>query len=200
MPFYSKHQTELQKKYGGEKVATRLLKHRVNTSIGPAEKQMIESARFFFIASGNDHSIDCSIKAGDAGFVQVISETELGWPDYDGNRMYRTLGNISKNPVVSMLFVDFDDPASKAAPDRPVKLRIKGHATIDDSSETLARFYGAKRVVKVAVEYVFPNCPRYLPSMEAKQDSIYTPRPGSEPPTPEWKTRDYIVDIIDDDS
>ena len=182
------------------KVADQLLKHRVKNSLGNAEKEMIESACFFFIASGGGASIDCSIKSGDTGFVQVISATELWWPDYDGNRMYRTLGNIAENPVVSMLFVDFFTPASEATPDRPVKLRIIGRASIDQSREALTRFYGVKRIIKVAVEYVFPNCPRYLPSLEMKSNSVYTPRPDYVPPTPEWKTRDYIVDIIDDDA
>ena len=96
-------------------------------------------------------------------------------------------------------FVDFDDPANKAGPECPTKLRIIGDATIDETDETVRQFYGSQRIIRLMVKYVFPNCPRYLPSMTITDTSKYTPKPGYAPPKPEWKTRDYIVDVLDED-
>ena len=189
MSFFSKSQSLLQKKYCGEKVAKRLLQHRVKDKISPEDQELIESSHFFFIASGGQSTIDCSIKSGDSGFVKVFSPTQVCWADYDGNRMYRTLGNILEQPMVSLLFVDFVEPTKNETAKRTVKLRIIGKATIDDSPEAVVLFHGAKRVVKLNVEHVFPNCPRYLPSMEFKEASLYTPRVDYSPPKPEWKTR-----------
>ena len=199
MSFFTKSQSSLQKKYRGEKVADRLLQHRVYKTISPEYQEFIESSHFFFIASGGHSTIDCSIKAGDPGFVKVFSPTQVCWADYDGNRMYRTLGNILEQPMVSLLFVDFVEPTKKATAKRTVKLRIIGEATIDDSPEALVLFHGSKRVVKLKVDHVFPNCPRYLPSMEFKESSLYTPRVDYNPPKPEWKTRNYIIDVLDED-
>jgi hypothetical protein len=199
MPFFTDSQTILQNRYGGRKVAERLLKHRVKTEITSIEEQLIRSAYFFFIASGTGETIDCSIKSGNPGFVSIRSPTEIWWPDYDGNRMYRTLGNIRENPTISILFVDFDDPANKSGPERPTKLRIIGDATIDETSETVRQFYGSQRVVRLVVKHVFPNCPRYLPSMIITDTSKYIPNPGYNPPKPEWKTRDYIAEVLDED-
>ena len=59
----------------------------------------------------------------------------------------------------------------------------------------VATHHGAKLVVRVACE-IFSNCPRYLPDLVHDQASPYVPRPGSLPPAPEWKQRDYIRDIL----
>ena len=198
MSFFSENQKALQKKFGGEKVAERLLEHRVNTIVSVSDKTLIEGSSFFFIASGGGPTIDCSIKSGDPGFVRVISPNEIRWPNYDGNRMFRTLGNMVDNPSVSLLFVNFDNPATKSSSGLTTKLRIIGKARFDDSHDALAEFHGAKQVVSLDVDYVFPNCPRYLPSMALMENSPFTPRPDYEPPVPEWKTRDYIAEIIDE--
>jgi len=113
--------------------------------------------------------------------------------------MYRTLGNIEEQPRVSLLFVDFDNPAQKATRERTTRLRVTGHAVIDETPEVVSDFLGASRVLRMKVDYVFPNCPRYLPSMKFCEESIYTPRPGHKAPTPEWKTRDYIKEVLDEE-
>jgi uncharacterized protein len=105
--------------------------------------------------------------------------------------MYRTLGNIHRNPNVGLLFVRFDG--------KSFRTRIRGRATIDDTAETLERHHGAKVVVRVTCE-IFPNCPRYIPNLMGDSDSVpanpFVPRPGYEPPPPEWKSRDYLKDVL----
>ena len=89
-----------------------------------------------------------------------------------------------RSPRVGLLFVRFDG--------KSLRMRAGGKAEILDDAASLARHHGAKRVVRVVCDEIFPNCPRYLPEMTGDVPSIYTPRPGHEPPAPEWKTRDYI--------
>jgi hypothetical protein len=102
--------------------------------------------------------------------------------------MYRTLGNISKSPDVGLLFVKLDGKSRR--------IRVNGKATIHDDAETLARHHGAKLVVRIACE-IYPNCPRYVPDLVDGVPSPYVPRKGlGTPPSPEWKTRDYIRDIL----
>jgi hypothetical protein len=109
-------------------------------------------------------------------------------PEYDGNSMYRTAGNILVNPNVGLLFVSFDGKSRR--------IRVNGRASIHEDADTLARHFGAKFVVRIACE-IYPNCPRYLPDLQHGRPSPHPPRPGAgRPPGPEWKTRDYIRDTL----
>jgi hypothetical protein len=119
----------------------------------------------------------------------------LEYPEYDGNSMYRTIGNIAKNPNVGLLFVRFDG--------RSRRIRVNGRAAILDDAASLGRHHGAKLVVSVECE-IYPNCPRYVPDMIGASGDFKAspsiPRPGhGTPPSPEWKRRNYIRDILPKD-
>ena len=64
---------------------------------------------------------DVSFKGGPAGFVRITAPDELAFPDYDGNGMFKSLGNVTANPEVGLLFI-----AMHGAPRR---LRISGRAS-----------------------------------------------------------------------
>ena len=108
----------------------------------------------------------------------------LEFPDYDGNSMFRSLGNILRSPPVGLLFVRFDGSSTK--------LRINGRAEIVDDPAVVAAHPGAKLVVRVTAQHIYPNCPRYVPDMQTVAPSKYAPAPGRAAPPPEWKSRDYI--------
>ena len=160
--------------------------HGVNEEI--IEKELIKNSNFFFIASSWNGYIDCNIKSGDSGFVKIIDNGTIEYPEYDGNSMYRTAGNIFKNPNVGLLFINFDGESRR--------IRINGCATIHHDNKTLNRHFGAKFVIRIKCE-IYPNCPRYIPNLDAKKPSVYVPREGQGiPPAPEWKERDYIKNIL----
>ena len=69
-------------------------------------------------------------------------------------------------------------------------------ATIHHDENSLNKHYGAKFIIRIKCE-IYPNCPRYLPNFENKKPSVYVPRKGEKiPPSPEWKKRDYIKNIL----
>jgi len=76
------------------------------------------------------------------------------------------------------------------------RLRVNGEAVVSDHDSLLAQTVGAQLIVRVAARAIFPNCPRYIPSMALIEPSIYAPRPGCETPEPAWKGfadfKDYI--------
>jgi predicted pyridoxine 5'-phosphate oxidase superfamily flavin-nucleotide-binding protein len=187
-PFFHEGMREFQDRFDGRRVAEAIERNRKHDDFWPDEREWIESAQFFFIASCWDEYVDCNIKSGDPGFVKVVGPGVIEYPEYDGNSMYRTLGNISRNPNVGLLFVRFDGVSRR--------IRINGKASIVDDAATLARHFGAKVVVRIACE-IYPNCPRYLPNLSAACESPHVPRPERGlPPPPEWKRRDYIRDIL----
>ena len=190
-PFYHDGMRELQDRFDGRRVADRLETHRLHFEFWEQDRALIEEARFFFIATSYRENVDCSMRSGDPGFVKITGPDTLEYPEYDGNNMYRTLGSIHRNPNVGLLFVRFDG--------KSFCTRIRGKAAIDDSAETLHRHHGAKVVVRVKCE-IFPNCPRYVPDLMGDLTSVppnpFVPRPDYEPPPPEWKSRDYLKDVL----
>ena len=186
-PFYHEGMRALQDRFDGRRVADRLAEHRRRWDFWDDDRVMIQSAPYFFIATSFGEYTDCSLRSGMPGFVKITGPGTIEFPEYDGNSMYRTLGNISRNPNVGLLFVKFDG--------KTTRIRINGHATIHDDGETLARHHAAKVVVRVECE-MFSNCPRSVHNLEQGELSLYLPRPSYETPAPEWKSRDYIRDIL----
>jgi len=129
----------------GEKRAVRR-----GDTLNRAEAAMIAEANTLFIASqfsdGDDdwsHGIDVSHRGGKPGFVIVAHESLLLFPDYAGNCMFNTLGNIQADPRCGLLFIDFDTGNT---------LQLTGEAEILWEPEHLCRFSGAERVVSFQVE------------------------------------------------
>jgi predicted pyridoxine 5'-phosphate oxidase superfamily flavin-nucleotide-binding protein len=131
---------------------------------------------------------DCSFKGGMPGFVRVTGASELAFPDYDGNGMFKSLGNLIVNPNIGLLFI--------ALHDKPKPLRVNGSATVSDADALLGETVGAQLIVRVQARAIFPNCPRYIPNMQMTGPSIYTPQPKCEPPEPAWKTFDSFKDAV----
>lgn len=186
-PFYHEGMRDMQDRFDGRRVADALNAKRKHYAFWDDERALIAESSFFFIATSWGDYVDCSIKSGRPGFVQVTGPDTLEYPEYDGNSMYRTLGNIARHPNVGLLFIRFDG----ATP----RMRVNGTASLHDDAPTLARHHGAKLVVRVACE-IFPNCPRYAPDLVGGRPSPHPPGPGHTPPAPEWKSRDYLRDIL----
>lgn len=76
--------------------------------LGDAEKDWIKNADTFFVGSGSEErKLDASHRGGTPGFVEILDNSTLKIPDYAGNSLFNTLGNIVQNPNVGLLFIDF---------------------------------------------------------------------------------------------
>ena len=182
------HHRALQDRFDGRRVADVLEKHRRLSEFGEEQRALIEGSEFFFLATAHAGSVDCSFKGGPAGFVRVTGATTLEWPDFDGNSMYRSLGNIAGTPRIGMLFIRFDGSS--------YRLRVNGAARIVDDHPRLAEYPGAKVMVRVEADEIFPNCPRYIPDIASATPSEYLPQTGQTLSKPAWKDRPYIRDIL----
>jgi len=187
-PFYHGGMRELQALRETEPLANRLASVTLHDTFTTEDRQFIQRCRMFCIATADaSGSPDCSYKGGGPGFVSVVDERTLAVPDYDGNGMYRTWGNVLVNPKVGLLFLDFEIPK---------RLRVNGRARISRDPEACAAFPGAVFVVYVTAERIFPNCPRYLHRMQLLEESVHVPRAGYTPPVPAWKTFDEFHDAL----
>jgi predicted pyridoxine 5'-phosphate oxidase superfamily flavin-nucleotide-binding protein len=170
----------LQDQFDSRRISDRLEEKLTRTAFTADDRTHIESAQYFFIATADaDGRPDCSFKGGPPGFVRVTGDSELAFPDYDGNGMFKSLGNLLVNPHVGLLFI--------ALHDRPKRLRVNGEAHISRDDPLLAATVGAQLMVRVRARAIFPNCPRYIPQMQLLAPSDYVPRAGCEPLEPAWK-------------
>jgi uncharacterized protein len=187
-PAYHAGMRQLQDHFDTRRLADRLDEKLGRTAFNAEDREFIESRQFFFLATADAQGQpDCSFKGGAAGFVRVSDANELAFPTYDGNGMFRSLGNVLVNPAVALLFIDFE---------RPRRLRVNGRAFIVDDDPLLACFAGAQLVVRVRAARIFPNCPRYIPRMQVTEPSPYIPCPGVASPIPAWKRFEMFRDVL----
>ncbi|MEP2735166.1 MAG: pyridoxamine 5'-phosphate oxidase family protein [Erythrobacter sp.] len=122
---------------------------RTSKTLSQADRALISQADTFFIASLHDSGsnakfdgADISHRGGEAGFVQLGADDNLTVPDYRGNNMFNTLGNVSLYPQVGLLFIDFTTGGL---------LYLSGKAEIVTEPSSVTRFPAAQRMLKIAV-------------------------------------------------
>ncbi|GAC1320694.1 MAG: hypothetical protein NVS2B16_07280 [Chloroflexota bacterium] len=178
----------LQDLFDTRRIADRLEHVTVHEEFTDGDRAFLERSSMFFLATtGAGGWPDVSYKGGLPGFVRVINSRTLAFPSYDGNGMFRSLGNILVDPRVGLLFVDFEHPD---------RMRIQGTATLHDDDPLLDHLPGAQLLVRVQVMRIFPNCPRYIHRMKVESYSTYVPRRGHRPPVPDWKRADVFRDAL----
>jgi hypothetical protein len=135
----------------------------------------IEALPFFFIATANAQGeCDCSFRGREQNasgmpypLVKVLDEHTLVFPDYPGNKLFNSLGNLIENGHIGMLFIDFQARS---------RARINGRAEIIDDAGLFAHLWPlAQRYVSVTAEQVYGNCKARIPRMtlESPADSDF---------------------------
>jgi uncharacterized protein len=179
---------ELQDQFDTRRLADRLAEQLSRTAFSAEDREFIEGRAMFFLATADSSGRpDCSYKGGLPGFVRVTGPSELAFPSYDGNGMFRSLGNVRTNPGVGMLFLDFE---------KPRRLRVNGTASFSSEDPLMAECAGAQLIVRVRAEGIFPNCPRYLHRMQLLELSAYAPGEGRIPPIPAWKKMPQFEEVL----
>jgi predicted pyridoxine 5'-phosphate oxidase superfamily flavin-nucleotide-binding protein len=178
----------LQDEFDTRALADRIDGLLVSDTISESDRAFIEDRDMFFLATADaDGRPTCSYKGGEPGFVRVVDPQTLAFPNYDGNGMYLSTGNVLVNPDVGLLFIDFE---------RGHRMRVDGTASIDLEDPLRGDFPEAQFVVRVRPRAVFPNCPRYIHKYELVRRSRFVPRADCLTPVPEWKRSDWAIDAL----
>jgi predicted pyridoxine 5'-phosphate oxidase superfamily flavin-nucleotide-binding protein len=178
----------LQDRFDTRRLADRIDEKLVDDIIDAEDKAFIESRDMFFLATADDEGRpNCSYKGGDPGFVRAVDDHTVAFPNYDGNGMYLSVGNVLVNPNVGMLFIDFE---------RGRRLRLNGVASVDERDELMEHYPEAQFIVRVRAREVFPNCPRYIHNYRPVERSRFVPKVGWPTPAPEWKLSEWAKDVL----
>jgi len=187
-PMYHDGMRQLQDARETRGIADRLEQVTVRTAFTDEDRAFIERCPMVFVATANANGRpDCSYKGGLPGFVRVLDGYTLVLPDYDGNGMYRSWGNILVNPHIGLLFLDFENPK---------RIRVNGTAQVCQDDPLRTEYPGSVFIIRVTAEKIFPNCPRYIHKMQLVEHSVYAPRANYAPPVPAWKTFDVFRDAL----
>lgn len=185
---YSPASRALQDRHDTRRIADRLAEVTVHDRFTRDDRGFIESLDMFFLASVDAAGQPtCSYKGGDPGFVTVLDDRSLAFPNYDGNGMYLSMGNVSEAGAVGMLFIDFEHQH---------RMRVDGVARIVSEHPLLARYPEAQFLVVVQATRIYPNCPRYIHHYRLVERSRFVPHAGQPTPVPGWKRTDWAFDAL----
>ena len=185
---YHDGQRLLQDRFDTRHLADRIDERLVDDMIDADDKAFIERLDMFFLATADEQGYpNCSYKGGEPGFVRVVDEHTVAFPNYDGNGMYLSAGNMLANPNVGMLFIDFE---------RGRRLRLNGVASINEDDEFMEHYPEAQFIVRVRAREVFPNCPRYIHKYQLVKHSRFVPKASCPAPVPDWKLSAWARDVL----
>jgi predicted pyridoxine 5'-phosphate oxidase superfamily flavin-nucleotide-binding protein len=174
----SEAERAVQQKYGSTPRANAFYKHQVLDHINHHMAAFIARQEMMFVgtADGNGHA-DASFRAGDAGFVRVLNQHTMAYPEYRGNGVMASVGNISDNPHVGLLFVDFRDRIGLHV-NGPVKIMECEEFFLDFCTPDMVRINTAgdtKRPERWVVVYVveaYIHCSKHIPRLQKVSQEI----------------------------
>jgi predicted pyridoxine 5'-phosphate oxidase superfamily flavin-nucleotide-binding protein len=139
----------LQERFGTEARARGFYENQMLDHVNAAMQEFVGRMEMCFIGTADaGGACDLSFRAGPPGFVRVLNETTLVYPEYRGNGVMSSLGNLFENPRISLLFIDFFNDK--------IGLHVNGKAHIQDNGE-------AGLEVVIEVEEAFVHCSKNIP-------------------------------------
>jgi len=158
----------LQERYGTMQRAQQFYGNQVTSWLTPQMQQFIERMEMAFIATGDSTGeCDCSFRAGPAGFIRVLDDQTIAYPEYRGNGVMASLGNVLQNPHIGILLVDFsldliglhvNGDASIITPERMAELDL-------DLPEAGPSGRRPVQWVLVQVTEAYVHCSKHIPKM-----------------------------------
>jgi predicted pyridoxine 5'-phosphate oxidase superfamily flavin-nucleotide-binding protein len=163
----------LQERQGSEARAAVFYQRQILHHLNPFMQRFIAEQEMVFIGTADARGqCDSSFRAGPRGFVRVLNEKMLLFPDYRGNGVFASMGNILENPHIGLLFIDFFHAAIGLHVNG--KARLVGHAELPlfsslapDFAKTVELSHGrpVELWVGVTVEEAYVHCSKHIPRL-----------------------------------
>ncbi|MFI6464240.1 pyridoxamine 5'-phosphate oxidase family protein [Streptomyces sp. NPDC050528] len=148
----------IQRRESYETIATREPERpRHTTELTSMQTEFIKTADTFFLATVHKHGADASHRGGNPGFVQATSPHDLTWPDYTGNAMFLSLGNLVTDPRAGLLFLDWTTGTT-------LQLTGKASPEFDENGERRVRFTLTEAIETPAAIPLRWSPPEYSPA------------------------------------
>jgi len=175
---------ELQDRLGTTARADRFYNDQVLDHLNPQMRDFVRRQQMMFLATA-DAAGECdnTLRAGPPGFIEVIDERTLAWPEFRGNGVMASLGNIAENPHVGLLMVDFFQDT--------VGLHVNGWASLVETGDMAAVGLVAtapagrttRLWVRLDVTEAYIHCSKHIPRLQEA---------SADPSGPRSQTTDYF--------
>ena len=178
----SQGEHEMQKAFDTKKQAQSFYDKQMLDCLAPLMQKFMSKQEMVFISTSDKNGeCDCSLRTGEAGFIVVIDEHTLVYPDYKGNGVLASTGNISENPHIGMLFIDFFEDKvglhvngkAKMIDSDMLMQRLKTTALSDKSLETLSLGKKCQFWTLISVEEAYIHCSKNTPMFEKIEEKEY---------------------------
>lgn len=177
MIFGNKGEKQIQSQHESLDRADRFYKNQMQNHLNEKMLNLIERQDMVFIATSDSNgNCDCSPRFGKPGFVVPPNKYTLAYPEYKGNGVFASLGNIIENPHIGMVFIDFFNTT--------VGLHVNGRAnsyllnelpkkfltTINNLSKNIDTHI--ERWVIIEIDEAYIHCSKHVPKLEKKNKKI----------------------------
>jgi uncharacterized protein len=176
----SSAEQQAQQRFGTSARAAAFYANQMLDHLNPLMQQFIARQEMAFIATADAAGrCDCSFRAGTQGFVQALDDKTLAYPEYRGNGVLASVGNILENPQIGMIFLDYFQST--------VGLHVNGKArvlSVDNKAalpRILARLVDATQIkegrrpeawIVVEVEEAYIHCSKHVPLLKRQDKQI----------------------------
>ncbi|PCJ92083.1 MAG: pyridoxamine 5'-phosphate oxidase [Porticoccaceae bacterium] len=187
--FYTPTQRKLQDEYNTRDLADHVAAAIVVDELADPHIEFIVARNMFFLSTVDENGFpSCSYKGGAPGFIRILNPNTLVFPNYDGNGMFMSQGNIAATSKVGLLFINFEVPQ---------RIRLRGTAKLLHDGPMVESYPGALTVTEISIEKVWINCARYVHRMEPKGGlSSFLPREDGTYKIAPWKRIDVLQEGI----
>lgn len=168
---------KMQEQQGSVKRANRFYEKQMFNMLNEKMKALIATQEMVFIATSDSKgNCDCSPRFGEQGFITVIDDQTLAYPEYKGNGVFASLGNILENPHIGMVFVDFLNST--------VGLHVNGSANSYTNSDLPLEYSSVlesqlknsdvqiERWVVIQIDEAYIHCSKHVPKLYKADKSI----------------------------
>ncbi|WP_245561506.1 pyridoxamine 5'-phosphate oxidase family protein [Actinomycetospora chiangmaiensis] len=164
----SRGEHRLQERLGTTARAERFYGDQVRDRLLPSMTEFVQRMSLLFVATSDAHGeCDSSLRAGPEGFVEVLDDRHVAYPEYRGNGVMASLGNIAENPHVGLMMIDFVEDL--------IGLHVNGTARVVEDAELREEYPDlpsdpvpgrrAELWVVVEVEEAYIHCRKHIPRM-----------------------------------
>ncbi len=156
----------LQRELGTTARADRFYDDQVRDHLNPQMRDFVRRQQMFFLATADrTGACDSTLRAGPPGFLQVLDDNRLAWPEFRGNGVMASLGNIRENPQVGLLMVDFVRDTVGLHVNGSARLVEPAAAALGGLEAPSPAGQGAPLWVVVEVEEAYIHCSKHIPRL-----------------------------------
>ncbi len=157
MEVFTQEHIFVREKYKTTKQAENIFEYMDTTIPSDIMIKFIESMNYFFLAtSSKSGRVNVNFKGTQSKIlIKFLNKNKFIFPDFNGNGILHSIGDMESNPYVGLLFIDFS---------KDIRIKVNGRAKVIDNKEVIIRYldlfdsFNYSRLIEVEIDYIIPNC------------------------------------------